>query len=225
MKSDAFGFFLGRLLGGFNIVAIFCKIIVLWFLGFFMLSRFVTNVVFDFFPPWNNPPHTTDAVEPWNIIFLVLGVYFFLCLFRRIFWPRIEPESFRPTLKMNISDWTIVIPNPVLKPMEFLFVTSHPLYVFIDAACLFIAGIFLYIGSYDSPAVNPANNGVNYFCYTLFFALTLFMVLFRQFSWFVLGRKVKVEDRFNLITRPLITLYSILAAIGILTFIVSMLLG
>ncbi len=214
------GEFLGNLTGHFNRIAIFCKIFVLAFLGFFMVSRGITNIVFDFFPLWGNPRGTTDALEFWNIIFLVVGILFCFFVLRRIFWPRIEIESFRPTLKINFKKWTLIMPNPVLRPMEFLFVTSHPLYFFLDILNVSVAWIFAYIGSYDSPFLDPTNNGVNYFCYLLFFWLTLSYAVFRQFSWYVLKRKVKVKERGIFIIKPLLTLYLILAFIGGLTAII-----
>ncbi len=218
------GIFLGYVTSGANIAAIYAKLYTLWFLGFFMIARFATNVIFDFFPPFGNQRGTTTAFDIWNITFLALGSYLSLCFLRRIIWPRFEVESFTPTLSFDVSGWTVQTANPVLKPMEFLFPTSHPLYFFIDILCLFTAWIFIYIGMSDSPYIAGSNNnGVNFFCYWLFYAMTALALVFRQFAWFILGRKIisDAKDIREFVARPLIYLYSFLAFIAILTFIIE----
>lgn len=217
------GIALGYVASGTNVVAIYAKIFLLWFLGFFMIARFATNVIFDWFPLYGNRPGTTSALEPWNLVFLVLGSYFTLCYLRRIIWPRVEPETFTPTLKFDVSGWTVAIPNPTLAPAEFLFLTTHPLYFFIDILGFGVAWLFAYISMEGSPYADPTCNGVNYFCYWLLFWMTGASLVFRQFSWFILGRKVEIDSRarWESVARPLVYLYSFLAFIGILSFVLG----
>lgn len=225
--SNKAGPFLGWLLGGFNRVAIFAKIMTLEFFGFFMLARFTTNFVFDFFPLWGNPEGTTKTFDFYNILFLVLGGFFSFFCFRRIFWARVEAESFIPTLKINLGNWTLITANPVLAPLEFSFATTHPLYFFVDLLPLGAAAIIGYVGLWDSPFSNPENKGVNFFCYSLFFCITLSFTSFRILSWYALKRRIILnrDGVWHLVIHPLLSLYSIYAFIGLLTVIVSYCIG
>ncbi len=119
------------------------------------------------------------------IIISALGMYHMM---NDILRPHFDKDGFQGIIRAG--NW--IITDPFLKKIEYTFASTHPSYIFIDAASVIFSGMVFWVYNH-----NPATQGCEYTYAYLFghllFAFSLLFPILRLISWYGLKRQIPSE--------------------------------
>ncbi len=126
------------------------------------------------------------GVDIGDVIFMMLAVCLLGWLMYGMVFPKVVQSSIRARLKVG----SLIMPNPVLPPAEYLFIRSHPFYVAIDLITIGIA-IFLW---YMTPWERDPRWTFEQARAKGMLLMALFFPLFRLVCWYLFRRQPKEHE-------------------------------
>ncbi len=130
----------------------------------------------------------------------------FLWVLRRVLWPKITTDIYKPIIKIG----PIIATNPTIPGKSYTFFSNHPSYVFIEAWNIFFVYLF-YLPATTSLSAAGCPFARNWIASQMMLAVSVAFPLIRLVGWFVLRRQIKETTRY--VIWPAIALFSVCAAL------------